>query len=51
MKATFAQKGTGLHQSGHLIHFKPTTADLVRGLEIVPTPAEDRAEQIPVATV
>ena len=47
----FAQQSIGLHQLGQQIQFKPTTADLVRGLEIVPTHAEDRAEQIPVATV
>ena len=52
MNATFAQDSIGLHQLGQQIHFfKPTTADLVRGLEIVPAPAADRAEQIPVAAV
>ena len=51
MNATLAKESIRLHQIGQQIHFKPTTADLVRGLEIVPAPAEDRAEQIPVATV
>ena len=51
MNATVFRESIGLHQLGQQIHFKPTTADLVRGLEIVPAPAEDRAEHIPAATV
>ena len=39
-----------MHHSGQQIHFKPSTADLVRGLEIVPRPSEVDAQHLPVAT-
>ena len=48
--ATFAQQSIGLHHYEQHAHFKPSTADLVRGLEIVPVPGENRAEPLPVAT-